>query len=120
MASRSLDVARQKGLAVSPETMARVDEYTEKAAVVTAASAGVSLTRARRPSRNSAGLGKGAARNAREIDAITAKLTGTRFVTGFGSTGGEEFSLLSQYSLHRAGGAARGHQSSDSDPAGRP
>ncbi len=47
-------------------------------------------------------------RNAKEIGGITAQLSNSKFVNGFGSMGGEEFfSYLNiSDSLHRAGGEA--------------
>jgi len=133
MASRSLDLARQKGVAVSPVILAKVDDYTQQAAqpapaagpvagrsagiaagVMTAAgsrpalsaSAGVSLYQGAQALEQLSRTDADRKKNARQIDAIKDQLSDARFVTGFGSMGGEEFfSYLNiSDSLHRTGG----------------
>jgi Squalene-hopene cyclase C-terminal domain/Prenyltransferase and squalene oxidase repeat len=132
MASRSLFIAQQKGVAVSPAAMAKVDDYTQKASAtpvaadtpsavggfasarpasaetvaVTAASAGVSLYQGAQALEQLSRTDEDRKKNARQIDAIKDRLSDARFVTGFGSMGGEEFfSYLNiSDSLHRTGG----------------
>lgn len=135
LASQSLYAARQKGVAVSPATMAKVNDYTAKAAVppvrtgglpvgvvggmpggiagstsesitVTAAAAGVSLYQGAQALEQLSRTEADRAKNAPQIKAITSQLSNPRFVTGFGSMGGEEFfSYLNiSDSLHRTGG----------------
>ena len=142
MASRSLFIAQQKGVAVSNSTMARVEEYTVKAfaapvagvgagtgggvgggvaggvaSTVTvsgappaaySASAGVPLyhdAQALEQLSRTDGTHLGTA-NAEKVKAIKQKLADARFVSGFGSIGGEEFFSYLNISdgLHRAGG----------------
>jgi squalene cyclase len=116
MASRSLDRAAQKGVRVEAVTMAKVDEYTKKAqagasggrvsAMAAPASAGVALYQNAQALEQMSRSDKDRKRNAKEIGDITAQLSDSRFVNGFGSMGGEEFfSYLNiSDSLHRAGG----------------
>ncbi len=132
MASRSLDLARQKGVAVSPVILANVESYTERAAAtpvmtdtavmgrsvsslapvatgsvaVTAASAGVSLYQGAQALEQLSRTEEDRKKNAKQIGAIKDQLSDARFVTGFGSMGGEEFfSYLNiSDSLHRTGG----------------
>jgi hypothetical protein len=128
MASRSLDIAQRKGVAVQQMTMARVDEYTQKAAASApppaarvggsvvggaprgadaAASAGVSLYAGAQQLEQLSRTEADRAKNKDKIEAIRGQLSDARFVTGFGSMGGEEFfSYLNiSDSLHRTGGA---------------
>jgi squalene cyclase len=116
MASRSLDQAAQKGVRVEALTMAKVDEYTKKAqqgatsssvsVMATPASAGVPLYQNAQALEQMSRSDKDRKKNAKEIREITAQLSDSRFVNGFGSMGGEEFfSYLNiSDSLHRAGG----------------
>ncbi|HEV3202412.1 MAG TPA: prenyltransferase/squalene oxidase repeat-containing protein [Bryobacteraceae bacterium] len=132
MASRSLFMAQQKGVAVSPVAMAKVENYTQQAAAtpvaadsagvrggfvagrpasaetvaVTAASAGVSLYQGAQALEQLSRTDEDRKKNAKEIDAIKGRLSDAKFVTGFGSMGGEEFfSYLNiSDSLHRTGG----------------
>jgi hypothetical protein len=134
MASRSLFMAQQKGVAVSPMAMAKVDEYTQKGTqapttprpgvrageasavggsylggvVVDGATAGVPLYKSAQTLEQLSRTDADRKKNAREIRAITNDLENARFVTGFGSIGGEEFFSYLNISdgLHRAGGAA--------------
>jgi hypothetical protein len=134
MASRSLFVAHQKGVAVSQMAMDKVDEYTQKGTqapttprpgvragdastvggpylggvVADAASAGVPLYKSAQTLEQLSRTDADRKKNAREIRAITNELENTRFVTGFGSIGGEEFFSYLNISdgLHRAGGTA--------------
>ena len=107
MASRSLDMAQRKGVTVSQLAMARVDEYTKNSAAdKPAASAGVSLYKGAQELEQLTRTGKDRERNKEQIKAITGKLSDARFVTGFGSMGGEEFfSYLNiSDSMRRTGG----------------
>src|SRR6266481_10046625 len=118
MASRSLDQAAKKGVRVEAVTMAKVDEYTKKAqtgasggsvsAMAAPASAGVALFQSAQALEQMSRSDKDRKRNAKEIGGITAQLSDSKFVNGFGSMGGEEFfSYLNiSDSLHRAGGEA--------------
>ena len=134
MASRSLFMAQQKGVAVSQMAMAKVDEYTQRgtqapstpraggrgmeatvitgpvagAVMVDAASAGVPLYKSAQTLEQLSRTDADRKKNAREIRAITNELENARFVSGFGSIGGEEFFSYLNISdgLHRAGGAA--------------
>ncbi len=130
MASRSLYIAQQKGVAVSQMAMNRVDEYTQKGAqpatpgpgvggrgveagVVTGAlmadamSAGVPLYKSAQTLEQLSRTEADRKKNAPQIRAITKELDNARFVSGFGSIGGEEFFSYLNISdgLHRAGGA---------------
>jgi hypothetical protein len=133
MASRSLFMAQQKGVAVSPAAMAKVENYTQMASgkpmaadsgvaggrpasgmmaisaetvSVTGASAGVSLYQGAQALEQLSRTEDDRRKNAKEISAIKDQLSDTKFVTGFGSMGGEEFfSYLNiSDSLHRTGG----------------
>lgn len=125
MASRSLFMAQQKGVAVSAATMAKVDGYTQMASAapaappasgrmsvsaesvaVTAASAGVSLYQGAQALEQLSRTDEDRRKNAKEISALKDRLSDTKFVSGFGSIGGEEFfSYLNiSDSLHRTGG----------------
>jgi hypothetical protein len=116
MASRSLYVAQQKGVAVSAGTMAKVQDYTAKAApaeggagvaggVLTAA-AGVPLYQDAQALEQLSRSEKDRKENAKQIKVMTARLASPQHVMGFGSFGGEEFfSYLNiSDSLHRTGG----------------
>jgi hypothetical protein len=116
MASRSLYVAQQKGVAVSAGTMAKVQDYTAKAApaesgagvaggVLTAA-AGVPLYQDAQALEQLSRTEKDRKENAKQIKVMTARLASPQHVMGFGSFGGEEFfSYLNiSDSLHRTGG----------------
>ncbi|HLK68250.1 MAG TPA: prenyltransferase/squalene oxidase repeat-containing protein [Bryobacteraceae bacterium] len=126
MASRSLFLAQQKGVQVSANAMAKVTDYTQQAATPVAggpgssatasviggrpamadASAGVSLYQGAQALEQLSRTEEDRRKNAKQIDAIKGRLSDTRFVTGFGSMGGEEFfSYLNiSDSLHRTGG----------------
>jgi Prenyltransferase and squalene oxidase repeat len=132
LASQSLYIANGKGVAVPAATMARVEDYTQKTGSgvvggvaggvaagegggvgsvaetvsVSAASAGVPLYKRAQELEQLSRTEKDRKKNAKQIDAIKARLSDARFVTGFGSIGGEEFfSYLNiSDSLHRAGG----------------
>ena len=96
--------------------MAKVDEYTKKAqqgstsssvsVMATPASAGVPLYQNAQALEQMSRSDKDRRKNAKEIEGITAQLSDSKFVNGFGSMGGEEFfSYLNiSDSLHRAGG----------------
>ena len=73
-----------------------------------AASAGVPLYKSAQTLEQLSRTDADRKKNAREIRAITNDLENARFVTGFGSIGGEEFFSYLNISdgLHRAGGAA--------------
>jgi hypothetical protein len=130
MASRSLYMAQQKGVAVSQMAMARVQDYTEKSAdarsgvgagvgggvaggvpasvaETVTVSAGVSLYKGAQELEQLSRTDKDRRKNAAKIREITGQLADSRFVAGFGSMGGEEFfSYLNiSDSLHRTGGA---------------
>jgi hypothetical protein len=120
MASRSLFVARQKGVVVADSAMARADEYTKQSlqggnpapgssriAAATPAAAGVPLYQSAQALEQLSRTEKDRKANAPQIAAIKAQLSGGRFVDGFGSMGGEEFfSYLNiSDSLRRTGGA---------------
>ena len=131
LASRSLFAAEQKGVVVSGNVLAKVDDYTKNAAarsqpggealrsapatgltggvlaeVVT--DAGVGLYRDAQILEQLSRTEEDRERNADEISVIQAKLSDDRFVDGFGSIGGEEFfSYLNVGdSLKRDGGDA--------------
>jgi len=121
MASRSLNKAKDRGIAVDEKVMARVDKYTRDNLAYSAA----------RPAAGASGKPTGAAppvalyqgaqaleqltrsevarkANATEIRLMTAQLSDAQYVRGFGSMGGEEFfSYLNiSESMKRAGGQA--------------
>jgi Squalene-hopene cyclase C-terminal domain/Prenyltransferase and squalene oxidase repeat len=120
MASRSLYVAQQKGVAVSAVTMAKVQDYTAKAAPVgptgsavggrassmVMVSAGVPLYQDAQALEQLSRTDKDRKENATQIKAMTSRLSNPQHVMGFGSFGGEEFfSYLNiSDSLHRTGG----------------
>src|SRR5262245_4349116 len=95
MASQSLDMARSKGVAVAPATMAKVSEYTKAAStaetVAVEASAGVSLYQRAQQLEQLSRTDKDRRENAKQINAIKSQLSDTKFVSGYGSIGGEEF-----------------------------
>lgn len=106
MASRSLYVAKQKGVAVSNSAMAKVQDYTAKSAQSYAASPGVPLYQDAQALEQLSRTEKDRRDNARQIKVMADKLASPRYVMGFGSFGGEEFfSYLNiSDSLHRTGG----------------
>jgi hypothetical protein len=140
MASRGLYMAQAKGVAVSPRSMAKVEEYTVMAQAAPApgvgagvggvgvaggvastvtveaapsamysASAGVPLYQDAQALEQFSRMGRtdGARlENAKKVKEIAGKLSDPRFVSGFGSIGGEEFFSYLNISdgLHRAGG----------------
>ncbi len=111
MASRSLDMAQRKGVAVSRTALARIDEYTQNSAgaggqVSASAAAGVSLYQGAQQLEQFSRTEADRVKNKDKIAAVTNQLSDSRFVTGFGSMGGEEFfSYLNiSDSLHRTGG----------------
>jgi len=131
MASRSLYVAQQKGVAVSGATMAKVQDYTAKASqpgsmaavgsgsgravsggiaagspVTLTASAGVALYQDAQALEQLSRSENDRKENAVQIKAMTGRLASPQHVMGFGSYGGEEFfSYLNiSDSLHRTGG----------------
>jgi hypothetical protein len=73
---------------------------------VSAASAGISLYKRAQELEQLSRTPEDRKKNGKQISTITAQLADPRFVTGFGSIGGEEFfSYLNiSDSLHRAGG----------------
>lgn len=125
MASQSLEMARSKGLPVSPVTLGKVNSYAklsvaEPAGVVGGApggvlggiiggapSAGVPLYQQAQVLEQLSRTEQERKKNAREIAAIKSNLGDAKFVSGFGSIGGEEFfSYLNiSDSLRRTGGA---------------
>jgi hypothetical protein len=122
MASRSLYAAQQKGVKVENRTMARAEEYTNKAmtpartasgkmtdtVTVTAspASAGVPLYQSAQALEQLSRTDADRAKNKKQIAAINSQIKDARFADGFGSMGGEElFSYLNiSDGLRRAGG----------------
>jgi hypothetical protein len=136
MASQSLYIAQSKGAVNSPRAIARVDEYTKvtaaaptsgvgagsgggmgggvyggvaagsASAVVMAPAAGVPLYKKAQELEQLSRTEKDRTENAKAIKEITGQLSDTKFVTGFGSIGGEEFfSYLNiSESLQRTGG----------------
>ncbi|PWU08726.1 MAG: hypothetical protein C5B51_07385 [Terriglobia bacterium] len=135
MASQSLFVAQRKGVAVNQVTMAKVEDYTQRtagsgggsgsgigggtiggaravsapaaAAETVAVAAGVPLYKRAQELEQLSRTEADRKKNAGQIAAIREQLSDTRFATGFGSIGGEEFfSYLNiSDSLHRTGGA---------------
>jgi hypothetical protein len=89
--------------AAAPSAMAM---RTAVSAEVSAVSAGVSLYKRAQELEQLSRTPEDRRKNVQEIGAIRAQLSDPRFVTGFGSIGGEEFfSYLNiSDSLHRAGG----------------
>ena len=130
MASQSLHMAQAKGVRVNTEVSANVQAYTQKSAAQTdvgltsradrfasadgahsemmAAAAGVPLYKSAQELEQLSRSDKDRQKNKARIDTITSQLSDTRFSTGFGSIGGEEyFSYLNiSDSLHRTGGPA--------------
>ena len=146
MASQSLYIAKEKGVAVQQMAMAKIEDYTQRTAAapmaspgvggvgvgagggigagryattdgthlgmatasveVSAASAGVSLYKRAQEFEQLSRTDDDRKKNAAQINAIKSQLSDARFVSGFGSIGGEEFfSYLNiSDSLHRAGG----------------
>jgi hypothetical protein len=126
MASRSLFVAKEKGVKVEDRVMARADKYTVDAitapvsagsfvggsgvgggvAAATPAAAGVQLYQSAQALEQLSRTEKDRKANAPQIAAIKGQLADARFVNGFGSMGGEEFfSYLNiSDSLRRTGG----------------
>jgi len=129
MASRSLDVAKQKGVKVEERTMARADAYARDTMVdsraagsggsfggrtastvsVTAAApaaAGVALYQNAQALEALTRTEKDRVKNAPQIAEIKSQLANQRFVDGFGSMGGEEFFSYLNISdgLRRTGG----------------
>ena len=128
MASQSLSLARQKGVAVNRVALDRVEAYTKQpyaqpAAVsagaggrvyastastveVAASAAGVPLYKRAQELEQLSRTTEDRKMNAPQIQAIKAELSDSRTLAGFGSIGGEEFfSYLNiGESLHRTGG----------------
>jgi Prenyltransferase and squalene oxidase repeat len=134
MASQSLAIARDKGVANPKLAMERVEVYTmasaapvsgsgggigggsgggvragiasESVTVVADGAAGVPLYKKAQELEQLSRTDKDRAKNAKQIKEITSQLSDSKFVTGFGSIGGEEFfSYLNiSESLHRTGG----------------
>ena len=109
MASRTLDMAKRKGVAVSTGSMAKVKDYTANTVASpapTSAAAGVPLYQRAQALEQMSRTESDRATNAPQIKAMKAELSDTKFVMGFGSFGGEEFfSYLNiSDSLHRTGG----------------
>lgn len=108
MASRSLDVAKKKGVTVEDRVMNRADSYTKTAIAQPAAqaAAGVGLYQSAQALEQLTRTEKDRKANAPQIAAIRSQLANPRFVDGFGSMGGEEFfSYLNiSDSLRRTGG----------------
>jgi hypothetical protein len=115
LASRSLDVAKQKGVRVDDKVVARVKEYTKISARPAAgatgvvggvAAAGVPLYQGAQQLEELSRTEADRKRNAAEILRVGGSLADARFVRGFGSMGGEEFfSYLNiSDSLRRTGG----------------
>jgi Squalene-hopene cyclase C-terminal domain len=123
MASRSLFVAKEKGVKVEDKVMKRADEYTVasldvragpasgsggggRVAAATPAAAGVPLYQSAQALEQLSRTEKDRKTNAPQIAAIKGQLSSAQFVNGFGSVGGEEFfSYLNiSDSLRRTGG----------------
>ena len=136
LASQSLDIAQRKGAASPQMAMASVERYTKMTSAPTvpaeptrmgggvaggmisagmastvsvdaaAGSAGISLYKRAQELEQLSRTDKDRARNAPQIKAIKDQLSDAKFVTGFGSIGGEEFfSYLNiSDSLRRSGG----------------
>jgi len=90
----------------TPTAMSAAPAAGPAFAEVSAASAGVSLYKRAQELEQLSRTPEDRKKNGEQIKAITARLADSRFVTGFGSIGGEEFfSYLNiSDSLHRAGG----------------
>jgi len=120
LASRSLYAARQKGVAVNRDVMARADDYTLKSqkdrdsigsgsgrgtgsgagtasslgdigGAALSASAGVALYQDAQALEQLSRTSESREKNAKEIAAINDRLSDPRFIEGYGSIGGEEF-----------------------------
>jgi hypothetical protein len=133
MASRSLYIAKGKGVEVSPDVQTKVEVYSmitagvgggvgggsarptrtdgthlgsSSAVMVTDGSAGVSLYSGAQKLEQLSRTDADRVKNKDEIKAITGQLSDSKFVAGFGSIGGEEFfSYLNiSDSLRRTGG----------------
>jgi len=123
MASQSLAIAQSKGAANPVDALARVKQYSQAgqqggvsagviggrpvaAMPVAAESAGVALYQGAQQLEQLTRTEKDRRDNARQIAAISGQLSDQKFVTGFGSIGGEEFFswLNVSESLHRTGG----------------
>jgi hypothetical protein len=89
-----------------PHSAAQTVVVTASAAEVSASSAGVSLYKRAQELEQLSRSDQDRKTNANQIAAIKTQLSDPRFITGFGSVGGEEFfSYLNiSGSLHRAGG----------------
>jgi len=111
MASRSLDVAKQKGVRVDEKVLAKVDQYTKDqmkpadrtrpiAAVLygamTAASP-VPLYQSAQALEQMSRSAKARSENAPQIRDVVSSLDNAQFVRGFGSMGGEVVLLLSEH-----------------------
>ena len=131
MASQSLYMAQRKGVLVDRAVVANVEKYTENtasqpsttagggrggvagrdggvtsSAEVAAAAAGVPLYKSAQELEQLSRTEKDREKNKARIGTINSQLSDTRFSTGFGSIGGEEFfSYLNvSESLRRTGG----------------
>jgi hypothetical protein len=110
LASQSLAGARAKGVAVKEETLAKVRDYTAKAAKPSAAGArgdaGVRLYASAQALEQMSRSESDRKSNAASIGEIRAQLFDQEFQRGYGSMGGEEFfSYLNiSESLKRTGG----------------
>ncbi len=128
MASRSLFIAEQKGLMISPNVKYKVDEYSHNGAsaspgvgsgvgggvmagtsamtVTVDGSAGVNLYSSAQKLEQFSRTDVDRAKNKKEIKAIQEQLADPKFVAGYGSMGGEEFFSYLNISdgLHRTGG----------------
>jgi hypothetical protein len=112
LASQSLDVASQKGVAVPGEALEKVQVYTANSAgrssdEARASAAGVNLYKDAQELEQISRTEGDRKKNAGRMREIQSNLSDTRYVTGFGSIGGEEFfSYLNvSDSLRRTGGA---------------
>jgi hypothetical protein len=141
IASQSLYVANAKGVGVAQAALDRADRYTAKSSgggvgaglassgasgsvrtggaamsvEVSAASAGVPLYKRAQELEQLSRTPADREKNAKQIGAIKGQLADPKFVTGFGSVGGEEFfSYLNiSDSLRRAGGPEWEHWNGD-------
>jgi Prenyltransferase and squalene oxidase repeat len=123
LASQSLALAQSKGAANPQMALNKVEEYTmlssapaatgvgggiggDYGVALTSASVGVPLYKSAQELEQLSRTDGDRKKNAAKIQAITTNLSDQRFVTGFGSIGGEEFFSWLNISdgLHRAGG----------------
>ena len=123
IASRSLDAAKQKGVEVRRDVLAKVDNYTQKSAeaaakpvaspgsggrvyAADAASAGVPLYSSGQVMEQLSRTEADRKKNAPVLKELARQMKDERVVSGYGSMGGEEFfSYLNvSDSLRRAGG----------------